>query len=305
MRLLYLKYAFFDVNRRIYGFDNMIESLRILILTVYTQETLNLKLENVLYKKAYLLREIKVLKELVTPQLTEIEEEIGLKLAATEYNAPTASVDIVTEATDADLAMAMDVVDDGDMFSAHIRAILSTEDTDSDSNSNRNLTHLEKTKLRAERILAAEAKAREEMVGKLEELNKKKQELEEVLDKKRKFLEDIPVKITKIRTALAEDLQKPLEMYRKEILGVEGNEEEEGDDDGEQQQEEQENDGNDREGGPEGQVAEGAAADGEQQSTGVGDTREGQHSGKIIEVGALGSAESAQSVAGEKGESGV
>jgi hypothetical protein len=48
-----------------------------------------LKLENVLYKKAYLKREIRVLKDFTTPQLNAVEKEIGRPLAAMEYSSAT------------------------------------------------------------------------------------------------------------------------------------------------------------------------------------------------------------------------
>ena len=52
-------------------------------------EMLKLKLENVLYKKAYLQREIRVLRDFTTPELNAVEKEIGRPLAAVVFSAKT------------------------------------------------------------------------------------------------------------------------------------------------------------------------------------------------------------------------
>lgn len=48
-------------------------------------DMLQLSYENLLYKQAYLQREIRACKDLATPNLTEVEKELGKHLASTEF----------------------------------------------------------------------------------------------------------------------------------------------------------------------------------------------------------------------------
>lgn len=47
---------------------------------------MKLNYENLLYKQAYLQREIRACKDLATPNLTEIEKELGQELATHQYS---------------------------------------------------------------------------------------------------------------------------------------------------------------------------------------------------------------------------
>lgn len=49
-------------------------------------DRLQLNYENLLYKQAYLQREIRACKDLATPNLTEVEKELGAPLATTAFS---------------------------------------------------------------------------------------------------------------------------------------------------------------------------------------------------------------------------
>ena len=49
-------------------------------------DKMKLNYENLLYKQAYLQREIRACKDLATPNLTEIEKELGQELATHQYS---------------------------------------------------------------------------------------------------------------------------------------------------------------------------------------------------------------------------
>ena len=124
-------------------------------------EMLKLKLENVLYKKAYLQREIRVLKDFTTPELNAVEKEIGRPLAAVDFSSGTlASIE-----TAAKEVMQREIID------------------------------------------------REETFKKLEHLTTIKAGKEEVLDKKRKFLDDIPLRLNLVKASTA-DIQAQFDAYK-------------------------------------------------------------------------------------------
>ena len=124
-------------------------------------ETLKLQLENVLYKKAYLQREIRVLKDYTTPELNAVEREIGRPLAA---------IDSSTDDLSAIEAAAKDVM-------------------------NGEIVDREETSKRLEQLVLT-------MVSK-----------EEVLDKKRKFLDDIPLRLNLVKASTA-DIQAQFDAYK-------------------------------------------------------------------------------------------
>ena len=49
-------------------------------------DNLHLQLENLLYKKAYLLREIRECRDFTTPALKTVESEVNVRIAATEFS---------------------------------------------------------------------------------------------------------------------------------------------------------------------------------------------------------------------------
>lgn len=130
-----------------------------------TVEVLKLKLENVLYKKAYLQREIKVLKDFATPELNAVENEIGRPLAAVDYLSTLELLEIETSAA----------------F-----------------------------------VMKEEIREREETSKKLEELVIISSSKEDVLDKKRKFLDDIPLRMASVRASTI-DIQVQFDSYKNEL----------------------------------------------------------------------------------------
>lgn len=124
-------------------------------------EMLKLKLENVLYKKAYLQREIRVLRDFTTPELNAVEKEIGRPLAAVVFSAKT----------------------------------------------------LAEIELEAKAVMNGEIIEREETSKKLEQLTTVKASKEEILDKKRKFLDDIPLRMTLVKASTA-DMQAQFDAYK-------------------------------------------------------------------------------------------
>ena len=131
-------------------------------------EMLKLKLENVLYKKAYLQREIRVLKDFTTPELNAVEREIGRPLAAVDFSAGTlASIE-----TAAKEVMQREIID------------------------------------------------REETFKKLELLTSIKAGKEEVLDKKRKFLDDIPIRMNLVKASTA-DIKAQFDAYKNGLNSAE------------------------------------------------------------------------------------
>jgi hypothetical protein len=134
-------------------------------------EILKLKLENVLYKKAYLQREIKVLKDFTTPELNAVEREIGRPLAAVDY--------------------------------------LST-------------LELSAIETSAVLVMKEEIQEREETSKKLEELVVISSSKEDVLDKKRKFLDDIPLRMAAVRASTT-DIQVQFTCYKNELNNIDNN----------------------------------------------------------------------------------
>ena len=60
--------------------------------------------------------------------------------------------------------------------------------------------------------------AREQDMKTLATLTEEKQAREAVLDKKRKFLDDVPIRLAKMQSAYLDELHKQFETYRKGIL---------------------------------------------------------------------------------------
>ena len=147
-------------------------------------EMLKLKLENVLYKKAYLQREIRVLKDFSTPELNAVEKEIGRPLAAV------------------------------------------------DSSSSGALSNIEAI---AKDVMHKEVIEREETSKRVDQLTAVKVSKEEVLDKKRKFLDDIPLRMSLVKASTA-DIQAQFDTYKNGLtandessqMSIEEGEEEEG-----------------------------------------------------------------------------
>ena len=110
-------------------------------------DRLQLKLENMLYKRAYLHREIRSCKDLTTPYLTSIEEETQMPLAVLEFS--------------------------DSLPAKHQRAL---------------------------NLLKEEMKTRIDAKSSLEDRKKLHQEQLDVLDIKRKFLEELPANMGKIET---------------------------------------------------------------------------------------------------------
>eukprot|EP01031_Cornospumella_fuschlensis_P035526 gene35527-43074_t len=120
-------------------------------------DKLQLTYENVLYRKAYLKREIQTCKDLATPNLDDIERELGQKLGTLVY-------------------------------SDNLEGI--TENT------------IE--------LLNAEMESRKTLKRSLDSLQKERQALQEKLEKKRKFLAEVPRKVATLKAA-ALDLKTFLE----------------------------------------------------------------------------------------------
>lgn len=131
---------------------------------------LKLKLENVLYKKAYLQREIRVLRDFTTPDLNAVEKEVGRLLAAVEFSA-------------------------------------------------KSLSDIE---LEAKAVMHGEIIEREETSKKLEQLTAIKASKEETLDKKRKFLDDIPLRMTLVKASTA-DIQAQFDAYKNGLNSLDEN----------------------------------------------------------------------------------
>ena len=131
-------------------------------------EMLKLTLENVLYKKAYLQREIRVLKDFTTPELNAVEKEMGRSLAAVEYSTGS----------------------------------------------------LPDIEITAKAVMEGEILEREETSRKLEQLTLIKASKEEVLDKKRKFLDDIPLRMNLVKASTA-DIQAQFDAYKNGLNSVE------------------------------------------------------------------------------------
>ena len=165
------------------------------------QEVLKLKLENLLYKRAYLLREIQVLQDLTTPNLQSVEKEIGSRLA------------VSSSGEDRDITVAA-----GDKSAGHAS----------------NLEAIEKL---AEISMTDEIAAREADMKTLAVLTEAKQAREAVLDRKRKFLDDVPMRMSKIQTTFLDDLQRQFDTFRKEVLGIGEEEADEVEDEGEGEKE--------------------------------------------------------------------
>ena len=147
-------------------------------------EMLKLKLENVLYKKAYLQREIRVLKDFSTPELNAVEKEIGRPLAAVDSSSSGALSNIEAIARD---------------------------------------------------VMHKEVIEREETSKRVDQLTAVKVSKEEVLDKKRKFLDDIPLRMSLVKASTA-DIQAQFDTYKNGLtandessqMSIEEGEEEEG-----------------------------------------------------------------------------
>lgn len=131
-------------------------------------EMLKLKLENVLYKKAYLQREIRVLKDFNTPELNAVEKEIGRPLAAV------------------------------------------------DSSSSGALSSIETV---AKEVMNTEIIEREETSKRLDQLTALKVSKEEILDKKRKFLDDIPLRMSLVKASTA-DIQAQFDTYKNGLIAI-------------------------------------------------------------------------------------
>ena len=129
---------------------------------------LKLKLENVLYKKAYLQREIRVLKDFNTPELNAVEKEIGRPLAAV------------------------------------------------DSSSSGALSSIETV---AKEVMNTEIIEREETSKRLDQLTALKVSKEEILDKKRKFLDDIPLRMSLVKASTA-DIQAQFDTYKNGLIAI-------------------------------------------------------------------------------------
>jgi hypothetical protein len=117
-------------------------------------DQLQLSYENVLYRKAHLNREIQICKDIPTPNLSDVENELGRGLGTICYN------ENLTKVTESAIV-----------------------------------------------ILKEEMDNRIALKRKLDDLQDEYQGVMEVLDKKRKFLEDIPRKVAVLKSA-ALDLQK-------------------------------------------------------------------------------------------------
>lgn len=120
-------------------------------------DKLQLTYDNVLYRKAYLKREIQTCKDLATPSIDDIESETGTKLGTLEY-------------------------------SENLQGI--TEET--------------------MQFLNGEMENRKTLKRTLDTLQEERQALQEKLEKKRKFLGEVPRKVATLKAA-ALDLKTFLE----------------------------------------------------------------------------------------------
>ena len=162
-------------------------------------ETLKLKLENLLYKRAYLLREIRVLQDLTTPHLQSVEMELGRQLAVTSTDATAVGSSSSSSSSPPSSS------------SFKLRPLESNAATAA------NLATVEAAALVA---MAEETAERERDMAALAALASDKQVREVVLDRKRKFLDDVPVKMAKIQATVMDDLARQFEVFRKELAGA-------------------------------------------------------------------------------------
>jgi hypothetical protein len=116
-----------------------------------TVDKLQLSYENLLYKQAYLQREIRSCKDLSTPNLTKIETELGEKLGTTVYS------------------------DRLDMINTETREKLTNEQS---------------ARIETEKLLEACKETRNQELKKL--------------DRKRKFLDELPNKMQALSKAVAD-----------------------------------------------------------------------------------------------------
>ena len=126
-------------------------------------DRLNLVLENLLYKQAYLRREIRLCKDLSTPNLFDVEKETLQQLGATQYH---------------------------ENLQTHHEESLST--------------------------LELEMKERSNMEAQLKGLRQKHQAIIDKLDKKRKFLEELPTRVAIVKAASA-DIQNQFSQVMQEV----------------------------------------------------------------------------------------
>lgn len=111
-------------------------------------DRLQLTLENMLYKQTYLQREIRICKDLQTPNVAKIEEDLGRKVTSMTYS---------------------------DSWAEQHDAALQT--------------------------LNEEMEARKNIIGVRDSINATHQQYLDVLDKKRKFLDELPLKAEAIKAA--------------------------------------------------------------------------------------------------------
>ena len=69
-------------------------------------------------------------------------------------------------------------------------------------------------------IMEEELKGRENDMKVLAEVNEMKKAKDEILERKRKFLDEIPVKLTAMKTAFIDDMEKSFVTWKKELLNV-------------------------------------------------------------------------------------
>jgi len=110
----------------------------------------HLQLENLLYKQDHLQREILTCKDILTPELQQIEGELGIKFTVDKYTS--------------------------DLDQIHNRTISS---------------------------LLSELEMRKEVLAELEAKEKKVKDLEDILERKRKFVEDLPGKLGILEEAVS------------------------------------------------------------------------------------------------------
>ena len=123
----------------------------------------HLQLENLLYKQDHLQREIIICKDILTPELQKIEEELGKKFTVEKYTS--------------------------DLEQIHNRTIDS---------------------------LLEELAMRKEVLAELEEKTREVKELEDTLERKRKFVEELPSKVLSLEAA-AKDLHTQLSSEKDTI----------------------------------------------------------------------------------------
>lgn len=116
-------------------------------------DSLHLKLENLLYKKAYLLREIRECRDFSTPSLKSVEEETNKEIAARKFT-----------------------------------------------------QHLPKLHQQAIEFLETEMQLRDRAKKTLEERKSECQSREEVLDGRRKIVDELPGRITRVEVAVIQEL---------------------------------------------------------------------------------------------------